>query len=64
MNNDVPLTIGINGVALVTDWLHAGGIWTACYDPVTSSWTACFSAPSTSWSACFTTPSTTWSLVS
>lgn len=42
VDNNLPLTIGLNGMALVTSFLAAGvyGNWVACSDPVSTSWTA------------------------
>lgn len=38
--NNNPLTLQINGVALVTGWLTSG-IWQACYDAPVTVWTDC-----------------------
>ena len=50
VSDEIPLLLEPNGVSLATGWLTTGeGIWSACYDAVTTAWTACYSAVTTTW---------------
>jgi hypothetical protein len=52
VDSNLPLIIGINGVALVTAFVAAGvfGPWSPCYAAVTTAWTA-VGVVSTTWTA-------------
>lgn len=45
------LSVVVNGVALVTEWL-ANAQWGICYDQPSTSWADCFTQPTTTWTDC------------
>ncbi len=57
--NEDPFSLNVNSVALVTGWLTSG-IWSSCYDPISTTWTACYSAVTTVWSVCYSAVTTVW----
>ncbi len=61
VTDEAPFILDPNGMSVVTGWLTLGdGVWSACYDPVSTAWTACYSAVVTVWSACYSAVTTTW----
>ncbi len=59
VSNESPFTLNATGMALVTGFLTSG-IWSDCYDAITTVWSACYSAVVTTWSDCYVAVTTTW----
>ena len=56
---EVPFVLNPTGMSIVTGWLTSG-IWSTCYDPISTTWTACYSAVVTVWTSCYNAVTTTW----
>lgn len=59
VSSSSPFIVNPTPLSLVTDFLTSG-IWSTCYDPVTTAWTTCYSAVVTVWSACYSAVTTIW----
>ncbi len=62
LSDELPVILDPDGVSLVTGFLTIGdSVWSACYDPISTTWTTCYSAVTTVWVTCYNAVTTTWS---